>query len=107
MIERNKQYRNVGNHDHHSRSSEKNNRKNKNRRSNKNKNRFKNFCVYYTNIRGVKSKITTLEEIVNEINPHIICLNETHLGQEENIQINNYEFVNNNNKKGKEVYRLE
>ena len=53
-------------------------------------NRFKNICVYYTNIRGVKSKITSLEEIVNEIGP-----------QEENIQINNYEFVNNNNKKGK------
>ena len=53
----------------------------------KHTNRFKNLCVYYNNIRGVKSKITSLEEIINEINPHIICLNEKHLDQQENIGI--------------------
>ena len=57
--------------------------------------------MYYNNIRGVNSKITSLKDIVNEINPHVICLNETHLDKDENIQIDNYEFINNSNKKGK------
>ena len=88
-------------YDNNNNNKNKNNTKRKTRRSNKNKNRFKNFCVYYNNIRGINSKITSLKDIVDEINPHIICLNETHLDQNENIEIDNYEFVNNNNKKGK------
>ena len=45
--------------------------------------------------------MTSLTDIINEVNPHIICLNETMLDKDENITINNYTFINNNNKKGK------
>ena len=57
--------------------------------------------MYYNNIRGVKSKINTLEEIIKDVNPHIICLTETHLGKDENIIVDNYAFIHNNNKEGK------
>ena len=43
----------------------------KSRRSNKKKNRFKNFCIYYNNVRGIKSKLTSLTDIVAELNPHV------------------------------------
>ena len=57
--------------------------------------------MYYNNIRGVKSKINTLEEIIKDVNPHIICLTEAHLGKDENIIVDNYTFIHNNNKEGK------
>ena len=55
----------------------------KTRRSKTNQNTFKNMSIYYINIRGVKSKINSLREIVEEQNPHIISINETLLGKEE------------------------
>ena len=65
------------------------------------RNKFKTFSVYYVNIRGVKSKLNTLKEIINEEKPNVICLNETHLEKNENIEIKGYSFYNNNNKEGK------
>ena len=51
------------------------------RRSRKNKNDFKNFKVYYVNIRGVKSKIDSLVRIANETQPQVMCVTETMLGE--------------------------
>ena len=62
---------------------------------------YKNLKIYYNNIRGIKSKITALEEIIEELRPHIVSINETHLGQNENITISNYEVIYNNKKEGK------
>ena len=43
----------------------------------------------------VKSKITSIKEII-EVKPHIVCLNETKLKENENISIEGYHFENNN-----------
>ena len=71
------------------------------RRSKRNQNKFKKLKVYYANVRGIKSKITSMKEIIKEIKPHIICLTETKLGKDENIKIDGYHFENNNNEEGK------
>ena len=71
------------------------------RRGKKNQNIFKNSVTYYVNIRGIKSKIRSLNEILDEVKPHIICLNETFLGENVKVEIDNYELIYNNNKDGK------
>ena len=70
------------------------------RRSRKNKNDFKNFKVYYVNIRGVKSKIDSLVRIANETQPQVMCVTETMLGEKEKIDIPNYEIFYNCKKAG-------
>jgi exonuclease III len=57
--------------------------------------------IYYNNIRGVKSKINSLKEIIDDQKPHIICLSETLLGKEDNIEIKKYKFMYNSKKEGK------
>ena len=71
------------------------------RRSKKNKNMFKKFTLYYNNIRGIKSKVESLKEIVKEEKPHIICLNEILLGDEEKVEIEDYEIMYNSKREGK------
>ena len=73
----------------------------KTRRSKKNQNIYKNFRIYYNNIRGVKSKINSLREIIDQQEPHIISINETHLGEDENVEVKNYKFIYNSKKEGK------
>jgi len=66
------------------------------------RNKYKHLKIYYVNIRGIKSKMTTLSEIILEEKPNIICLNETLLKEEENIDIKKlYKFYNNNEKENK------
>ena len=62
---------------------------------------FKNFKLYYNNIRGIKSKMASLQDIINEYDPHVICINETHLGQDEGINIKGYKVFYNNKKEGR------
>ena len=49
-----------------------------------------NFVVYYANIRGIKSKVDSLSEIVTEVEPTILCLVETHMSKSEQIDIPGY-----------------
>ena len=71
----------------------------KTRRSKKNQNVYKNLTIYYNNIRGIKSKLNSLTSIIEEQDPHFITINETHLGEEEKLPIednntlNKYEFI--------------
>ena len=44
----------------------------------------------YQNVRGVKSKMVSLERIGEEIEPSIICLTETHLEEDDEIKIPGY-----------------
>ena len=62
---------------------------------------FKKFTLYYNNIRGIKSKLESLKEIIIEKKPHIICLNETLLGEEEKVEIEDYEIMYNSKREGK------
>ena len=57
--------------------------------------------IYYNNIRGVKSKINSLKEIIDDQKPHIISISETLLGKEDCIDIKNYKFMYNSKKEGK------
>ena len=56
-----------------------------------------NFIGYYNNIRGMKSKIDSLAEIVTELEPTIICLVETHMSEREMIEISGYEVYRSDN----------
>ena len=61
---------------------------------------MKSFKIYLNNVRGIKSKEASYNEIIEHVNPHIIGLVETHLGKEV-IETNGYSYIYNNNKKGK------
>ena len=71
------------------------------RRGQKNKNTFKKLKIYYVNIRGIKSKIKSLQKIIDNEKPHIICINETKLEKNEKIELRGYKTFYNNNKNGK------
>ena len=49
----------------------------------------------YHNIRGVKSKFDSLLDKVDEIEPTLLCITETHLLETEKIQIDGYEVYRN------------
>ena len=46
----------------------------------------------YANIRGIKSKITSLSEILEENNPHLFLITETLLRSNTGIHVKNYTF---------------
>ena len=68
---------------------ESNNRR-KVRRGQVKKNMHRNCKIYYVNVRGLKSKVESLGEILCKVNPTIICMTETHLGQEEKVEMQGY-----------------
>lgn len=72
------------------------------KRSRKNKNKFIKFKIYGVNIRGMKSKMNSLNEIAEVLNPSVICLCETHLSSNENEKIEGYTNYNmpNTSEKG-------
>ena len=63
------------------------------RRSKRIKNALKHFTIFYQSIRGIKSKVDSLTETLDDTNPTIICLIETHMLKEEEITIPGYETV--------------
>ena len=67
------------------------------RRSKKIKNELKQFKIIYQNIRGMKSKVDSLTELVEDQKPTIVCLVETHLEKEE-VAIPGYETIYRNDK---------
>ena len=50
------------------------------------KNALKNFKIY-ENVRGLKSKLDSLQEMIEDYQPSLICIVETHRQKEEEIQI--------------------
>ena len=55
----------------------------KTRRGNKNKNNLNKLTILYQNVRGLKSKLPSLQVIVAEHNPSFICITETHLSEDD------------------------
>ena len=72
------------------------NKRKKVRRGERTKKHYNKFGIYYVNIRGVKSKVDSLQEIIDSLNPVMICLTETHLGEDEQIGIKGYKVFDNN-----------
>ncbi len=70
-------------------------KKKKIRRGQKIKNKLKNFRVLSHNIRGIKSKLPSLLTIIAEDDPTIFCITETHLLEEEKIDVEGYEIYRN------------
>ena len=67
------------------------------------KNPFKDFKIFYQNVRGLNSKIDKLEEAIDDHKPDLICLVETHLAKEDQIGIPGYRIYRNygtKNRKG-------
>ena len=48
--------------------------KKKIRRSKKIKNGLRNFTIVYQNIRGLKSKIDSVQELLDDCQPNLLCL---------------------------------
>ena len=57
------------------------------------KNELKIFKIYYQNVRGLKSKLDSLQEMLDDYQPSLICILETHMQKEEGIQIPGYSLV--------------
>ena len=63
------------------------------------KNRLKKFKIYCINIRGIKSKISSLNNIIDEVQPTMFCITETHLMEKEKIKIEGYKIYRNDRDK--------
>ena len=59
------------------------------------KNTLRKFKIYYQNVRGLKSKVDSLDETIEGYEPTLICLVETHLTKEEQIQIPGHKIFRN------------
>ena len=66
-------------------------RKTKARRGKRIKNALKHSTIFYQNIRGIK--VDSLTGTVDNTDPTIICIVETHMLKEEEITIPGYETV--------------
>ena len=69
--------------------------KKKIRRPKKIKNTLRKFKIYYQNVRGLKSKVDSLDETIEGYEPTLICLVEIHLTKEEQIQIPGHKIFRN------------
>lgn len=62
---------------------------------------LQDMSIYYTNIRGMKSKKNSLDIYIEEFQPDIIGIVETHLEEGEELKIEGYEILwNNRNSEG-------
>ena len=52
-----------------------------------------NFKAYYSNLRGIKSKIETLKSIIEERKPDVIGIVETMLDKNDEMQIEGYKVI--------------
>ena len=64
------------------------------------RNSLKNLANLYVNIRGLKSKLDSLENIITEVDPSIMCLVETHLKETDQVDVGGYTLVFRNDSGG-------
>ena len=62
-------------------------------RSRKIYNALQSFRILYVNMRGVRSKVTSLANIIAEEHPSVIYLIETHFAKEDTISIEGYDLI--------------
>ena len=68
------------------------------RRSKRIKIALKNFKTYYQNVGKLKSKLDSLQEMIDDYQPALVCIIETHMQKEEEIQIPGYSLVYRNDR---------
>ena len=67
--------------------------KKKIRKSKKINNALRKFTIVYQIIRGLKSKVDSVQELVDDCQPNLLCLVETQMQEEEEIRIPQYETI--------------
>ena len=64
----------------------------KTRRSRKKKRKKENLTIGYTNARGIKSKLSSLQVLLEDKNIDIMVITETNMKQKQNLKINGYRW---------------
>ena len=72
--------------------------KKKTRRSKKIKKALRKFTIVYQNIRKLKSKVDSVQELADDCQPNLLCLVETHMQEEEEKTVRGYETIYHNDK---------
>ena len=74
----------------------------KTRRSKPIQNQLKSFRVYYINMRDLKSKRSSFEEIIAELKPTVVAVTETWMDDSNSLELEGYAtpFKNNRNVEG-------
>ena len=67
-------------------------------RSKKRKNALQNFTIVYENVRELESKIYSGQEINDGYQPNLMCSVETHIHEDEEMIIPEYETIYQNDK---------
>ena len=70
-------------------------KKKRRRRSKPIQNKLKNCKTMFLNIRGLKSKLSAVNELLETENPTMMCLVETHLKKEDDIGFDGYTLFRN------------
>ena len=65
---------------------QKNKKSKKVRRAESSEKKLKKMSVYFNNVRGIKSKMESLKEIIEELQPDVLGIVETHLDKEEKLE---------------------
>lgn len=81
-------------------------KKEKNGKSKKIKNMLKDFKLFYQNVRGLKSEIDALDEIIDDYEQNLICLVETYLAKEEQLEISGYRIYKNDRAKNSKGIKI-
>ena len=72
--------------------------KKKTQRLKKINNVLRKFTKVYQNIRGLKSKVDPVQELIADCQPNLLSLVETHMQEEEEMRIPGYETIYWNDK---------
>ena len=67
-------------------------------RSKKINNALRLFTIVYQNKRGLKSKVDSVQEVADDCQPKLLCLEETHMQEKEEIRMPVYETIYQNEK---------
>ena len=54
--------------------------------------------MYYQNVRALKSKLDSPQEMIDDYQPALVCIVETNMQKEEEIQIPGYSLVYRNDR---------
>ena len=68
------------------------------KRSKRITNALKNFKIYCQNVRGLKSKLDSPQEMIDDYQSALVCIVETHMQKEEEIQMPGYNLWNCNDR---------
>ena len=62
------------------------------------KNALQNFTIVYQNIEGLKLKVGSVKELVDDCQPKLLCLVKNHMQKEEEVAIAGHETIYRNDK---------